>query len=165
MSVSLQHFLLSITKVADPQRLLQTAGNVVGLEHLGQHVPCLQGMQKSINVAPNVVYLQHLLLSVRAVVDQQSLLRSAENAVNSQTCSQTCYDSAWKLRLNRYPSAYRASSRYWRTPGKMRLPSPRRWRTTSTQSCSRTGTKSANRHEVLRLKAVLYIYIYICLYS
>ena len=42
--------------------------------------------------------LQHFLLSVTAAADQQPLRRMAENAVNSQTC----YDLARKLRLNRH---------------------------------------------------------------
>ena len=51
-------------------------------------------------VAPDAVNLQHLLLSVTSAVDQQPLRQTAENAVNSQTC----YDLARKLRLNRHPS-------------------------------------------------------------
>ena len=73
MSVNLQHCLLSAAKAAEPQRRLQTAANAV--------------------------ILQHLPLSVTAAVDQQPLRQTAENAVNSQTC----YDLARKLRLNRHP--------------------------------------------------------------
>ena len=51
------------------------------------------------NVAPNPVNSRHLLLSATAAVDQQPLRQTAENAVNSQTC----YDLARKLRLNRHP--------------------------------------------------------------
>ena len=101
MSVNLLHFLLTAAKTADPQRLLQTAINAVNIQHLGQHLSIFACLANIANVAPNALNLQHVLLSVTTAVDQQPLQWTAENAVNSQTC----YDLARKLRLNRHPCA------------------------------------------------------------
>ena len=87
MSVELQHFLWSAAKAADPQWLLQTAGNAVFLQHLGQHLQFLQGLRKLQRLPLNAVNLEPFLLSVTAAVDQQPLRQTTENAVNSQTCN------------------------------------------------------------------------------